>query len=138
MTHSHEPFPSLLHLNNLTHEHAHLKAITSYLIAAYIFGDYRNKSALASAKYRKPSSDGNVCPKGIIFNTARLLEKTPANEISGFSDVIPDEAQQGPIPRQSLDMRLQERGVTRVHHSLIISSLLLCRSAWVQLDPVTL
>lgn len=40
-----------------------------------------------------------------------------------FPDVIPDEAQQGPIPRQSLVMRLQERGVTRVHHSLIISSL---------------
>lgn len=55
-----------------------------------------------------------------------------------FPDVIPDEAQQGPIPRQSLVMRLQERGVTRVHHSLIISSLLLRRSLWVQLDPVTL
>lgn len=35
-----------------------------------------------------------------------------------FPDVIPDEAQQAPIPRQSLVMRLQERGVTRVHHSL--------------------
>lgn len=34
---------------------------------------------------------------------------------------------------------LQERGVTRVHHSLIISSALLCRSPWLQLlDPVTL
>ncbi len=55
-----------------------------------------------------------------------------------FPDVTPDEAQQGPIPRQSVVMRLQERAVTRVHHSLIVSSLSLCRSLWVQLDPVTL
>lgn len=31
---------------------------------------------------------------------------TPADEISDFSDVIPDEAQQGAIPRQCVEMRL--------------------------------
>lgn len=39
-------------------------------------------------------------------------------------DADPDEAQQGPNPRQfsCVDARLQERGVTRAHHSLVISS----------------
>lgn len=106
---------------------AHSSKCTHFL-PYYLAILYRNKSALAFAKYRKPPADENVCPKGIILNKARPLSEKknhPLMKFLDFPDVIPDEAQQAPIPRQSLVMRLQERGVTRVHHSLIISSLLL-------------
>lgn len=66
---------------------AHSSKCTHFL-PYYLAILYRNKSALASAKYRKPPADENVCPKGIILNKARPLsekKKSPANEISGFS-----------------------------------------------------
>ena len=107
---------------------------------------YRDKSALASLQSteKKPSSDWKRLPKRDYSRHSSppffsfFLEKknTPLMKFLAFPDVIPAEAQQGPIPRQSLVMRLQERGVTRVHHCLIISSLLLCLG--VQLDAVTL
>lgn len=44
--------------------------------------------------------------KGLFSTVLASVEKeTPANGNSWFSDVTPDEAQQGPNPRQSLDMQ---------------------------------
>lgn len=95
----------------MTRTHLHSP---TYLIAAYMcvvmIGD---KSALASAKYRKKNLPTETfAQKGLLSTplTAPWDKKkniSAANEISGFSDAVSaDEAQQGPIPRQSLDTRL--------------------------------
>lgn len=77
-----------------------------------------------------PPSDGNVCPKGIILNTARLLFRKKRHththslmKYLDFPDVIPAEAQQGPIPRQSLVMRLQEPCASQPDHKFTAAPL---------------
>lgn len=93
---------------------------------------YRSESALASANYRKPPFRWKRLPKrDYSQHCSPPLEKkkTPANENSGFSPTLFQMRRSRDRSHASLWLcDLQERGVTRVHHSLIISSPLLCCS----------
>lgn len=70
-------------------------------------GEYLFKS-LASAGWQNLPPMETFAQKGSLSAPVASLEKKqhPLMKLQDFSDAIPDEAQQGTIPRQSVEMRL--------------------------------
>lgn len=73
----------------------------------------------------KPSSDGDVCPEWITLSPARLLGKSqhPLMKCQNFPTLFPMRRSRERSHASLWRCDLQQRAVSRAHHSLVISSL---------------
>lgn len=90
----------------------------------------------AFRRLAKPSSDGDVCPEGITLSPAGLLGKRqhPRMKFQDFAPLLPMRRSRERTHASLRRCDLQQRAVSRAHHSLLRSSLW----APVPMFPVTL